>query len=137
MLLDEIKNIKGSAHDLKNFGLVVGGVLFGMGLGLLYFSRGSWIFWTALGGFLFASGLIAPKLLRPIYKLWMAFGTVMGFIMTNVILTVFFYLVLTPLAIILKSSGKHFLDLGVERGQKSYWNRRKEKSAAENLDKQF
>ena len=50
MLKEEIKNISSSRRDLRNFGLVVGGVLGAIGLLLLIRHRPAWpyLLWPGL-----------------------------------------------------------------------------------------
>ncbi len=136
-IIADIKKIKNRGEDLKNFGLLVGGIFLGLGLLFLYFSRGTWLVFLIIGGVLFLLGLVAPKVLAPIHKAWMVFGTVMGFIVTNIILTIFFYFIFTPLALILRLSGKHFLNLNFRTGERSYWNLHREETTKGGLEKQF
>lgn len=137
IILDDIKKIKGSPRDLKNFGLLVGGIFLGLGSLFLYFSRGSWLLLVEIGAVIFLLGLVVPKALRPIYKAWMIFGTVMGFFVTGAILAVFFYVIFAPFALVLRLCGKHFLELKFKSGQKSYWNYRPLVGAKADLEKQF
>ena len=137
-ILAEIKNIKGSVRDLRNFGIVVGAMFLVLGSAFLYFGKLSATAFMVVGGLLLAFGLFVPRTLRPLYKVWMAFGVMMGFLVTSLILTIFFYIVLTPLALILKAFGKHFLDLGLRTNQKTYWNHRSAVVRAKSdLEKQF
>ena len=68
----------------------------------------------------------------------MGFALILGSIMTRVILSVLFYLVITPIGLISKLSGKDFLDLKFDKSVSSYWIPRKkiifEKA---NYEKQF
>ena len=47
-------------------------------------------------------GFLKPEILSPIYKIWMRVGEVLGRINSFVILSVIFYLVLTPLGILIR-----------------------------------
>ncbi len=137
MLLNEIKNIKSSKKDLKNFGIVVGAVFLVLGFWFSYLGRSSSLVFVSAGAMLMFLGLAYPKMLKPVYRVWMAIAVVMGLIMTNVILAIFFYLAVTPFALILRLSGKHFLNLGLRTGQKSYWNYRSHETDKVDLEKQF
>ncbi len=84
------------------------------------------------------TGLVLPTALTPIYKGWMGLATIMGWFMTRVILGVLFYLVITPVGLISKIMGKDFLDLKINRAQKSYWKRREPKAfEKESCENQF
>ena len=79
-----------------------------------------------------------PAFLKPIHKIWMGFALILGSIMTRVILSVLFYLVITPISLISRLSGKDFLDLKIDKSIVSYWIQR-EKIIFEkaNYEKQF
>jgi cytochrome b subunit of formate dehydrogenase len=124
MIKEEIKTISSSEKDLRNFGLSVGGVLVIIGLVLLYFSKVSYPFFLAVGGILILLGLIIPKILLPFQKIWMAFAIVLGFIMTRIILSILFYLIITPIGLIAKLFKKDFLDRKIQKDKASYWNYR-------------
>lgn len=95
-----------SAHDileeshagLRKFGLTTGvivAVMFGLILPWLLDHRlpiWPWMLFVVLG----LAALAAPGALRPIYRGWMIFGTVLGAINTRIILGVFFFLILFP-----------------------------------------
>jgi hypothetical protein len=58
--------------------------------------------------------------------------------MTRVILTVLFYLVLTPIAVTARLFGKQFLDLSFRDPKDSYWVlREKDSSKERNYEAQF
>ena len=58
---------------------------------------------------------------RKIKKLWMGLSLVIAWVMTRVILSVMFYLVLTPLAFLLKLSGRDLLNVRRGRVQETFW----------------
>ena len=82
-------------------------------------------------------GLLAPKTLGPVYVGWMAMAKMMGYVMTRVILTVLFYLVVTPVSITAKLFGKSFLDLKFDKNADSYWIERKSEPEKGDYEKQF
>ncbi len=138
MLLDEIKAIKSGKTELRKFGITLG-IVFGLLGGLFLWREKSYYFYLfILSAFFLFFGLVLPVLLKPIHKIWMGLALVLGSIMTRVILSVLFYLVITPLGLISKLSGKDFLDLKFDKSASSYWIQRKkitfEKS---NYEKQF
>jgi hypothetical protein len=51
----------------------------------------------------------------------MSLGLALGFVVSNVILTVFYYLVLTPIGLIARVCGQDFLSLQRNSGARSYW----------------
>lgn len=125
MLIEEIKRIKSDKRELRNFGLLVGGVFTGIGCVLFWFGKKSYPYIIAPGLALVILGLFSPMVLRPLQKVWMSLAVVMGWLMTRVILTLLFYLVITPIGLILRLSGKRPLDVAVDRHKESCWIRRK------------
>jgi hypothetical protein len=124
MLKEEFKHIKETKKDLRKFGLTVGIVLAAIGTLLFYFEKSSAIYFIIIGGLLILLGILLPQLLNPINKVWMGLAIVLGFIMTRVILTTLFYLVITPIGFLAKIFGKKFMDLKYDRSAKTYWEKR-------------
>ena len=121
-IIGEIKEIKSTKKELRNFGLVVGGVLIAIGAFLFWKERPAHPYFLIVGAVLVVTGSILPAVLKPFQKVWMGFAVVMGFFMTRVILTILFFLVLTPLGIVARLTGKRFLELKPDKTKKSYWN---------------
>lgn len=125
MLKEEIKNINLDKNELKKFGLTVGGVFIALGLFLHFYSGinfGRYL--TGFGALLFLFGITFPMALKYAYKSWMSLALVMGFFMSRLILSILFYIVVTPIGIIAKIARKDFLDLKFDKSKKSYWNYR-------------
>ena len=127
MIIDEIKNIKGSKKDLSKFGLTVGIVIIAIAAFLFWKQKGSYPIFAIIGSCLILSGLIFPTILRPINKVWMTIAILMGWVMTKVILTILFFIVLTPLSFVARIFRKKFLDLDIDKSKESYWERRERK----------
>ena len=123
-IISEIKDIKSTKKDLRNFGLVVGGVLVAIGAFLYWKDRPAHPYFLVIGGTLAFLGVILPSVLIPLQKVWMGFAVVMGFFMTRVILTILYFFVLSPLGIVAKLTGKRFLELKPDKTKTSYWNKR-------------
>jgi hypothetical protein len=124
MLKEEFKHIKETKKDLRKFGLTVGIVLGVIGTLLFYFEKPSAIYFTIIGGLLILLGILFTQLLKPFNKLWMSLAIILGFIMTRVILTTLFYLVIIPIGFLAKIFGKKFMDLKYDRSAKTYWEKR-------------
>jgi len=122
-MIEEIKNIRLTNKDLKNFGLIIGIILSMFGVFLLYRRIDYFIYFASVGLIFLSLGLIAPKILKPIYKVWMTFAIIVGWIMTRLILSILFYTVITGLAILTRIIGKDFLNLKINN-KESYWNDR-------------
>ena len=62
-------------------------------------------------------------ILKPFYLIWMIFAVILGWVMTRVILSMLFYLILTPIGLITRFLGEDFLSLK-RANSGSYWNNR-------------
>ena len=108
--------------ELRKFGLVLGPTLGAIAVFLLW--RGSTIVGPVLLGlatFLLVGGLLHPSLLRPVERAWMALAERIGVVMTYVILGLTFYLVITPLSLLLRLLGKDLLQISEAEKRDSYW----------------
>ena len=65
-------------------------------------------------------GLINSKILSPLNKLWHRFGILLGKIISPFIMGIIFYLVVTPIGLIMRLLGKDVLNLKYQN-EKSYW----------------
>jgi polyferredoxin len=128
MIAKDIKELKTTSRDLRKFGLLVGGVF--VVLGLIWWARGKPYFAWALapGAVLLAHGLIWPRALKYVYIVWMSLAIVLGYIVSTVLLTIFFFLVITPIGLIARLAGKDFLSLKLNRQAPTYWLAREGKS---------
>ena len=124
MLKEEFKHINETKKDLRKFGITVGGVLAAIAVLLFYFEKPSAIYFAVIGGLLILFGALFPQLLKPLNRIWMGLAIILGFIMSRVILTVLFYLVLTPIAILAKIVGKKFMVLKYDKSAETYWEKR-------------
>ena len=137
MLLDEIKNIRSRKTELRKFGVTLG-IFFALIAGLfLWRNKPHYIYLFGLSAFFLFFGLFLPIVLKPIQKIWMAFALIIGSIMTRVILSVLFYLVITPIGLLSRLSGKNFLDIKLDKSQNSYWIPRKILFNKTNYENQF
>lgn len=138
MIAEEIKNIELNEKEFGKFGLTVGIVLVIISLILLYFDKQIYRYFSIAGGLLVISGIVLPKALKYPYKAWMILAVVLGFIMSRLILTILFYLIVTPIGFIAKLFGKDFIDLKLEKERSSYWNIRQLKEYSKiDTERQF
>ena len=112
-----------SARDLNWFGALFAG-FFGL-LGLLSWRK------SGMGPATEALFIVAvlvplvyyaiPAIRRPFFLLWMYVAFPIGFVLSHVILVVIYFLVFTPVAVILRLSGKDPLERRFDPQRKSYW----------------
>lgn len=127
MILEEIKNIKETKKDLRKFGLTVGIVIAIISAVLFYYERASYFYFGLAAMLLIIPAIVFPQVLRPLNKIWMSLAIILGWFMTRVILSILYYLILTPIGWIAKIAGKEFLDLNWKEKKESYWIKRDKK----------
>ena len=113
-----------STGELRKFGLTVGGVF--LLLGTISWYRGHTLAPRALWGLgvaLGVPGLLAPAVLQPVQKAWMRMATVLGEVNARIILTVLFFLVVTPIGFLMRLFGDP-LRRSLAKGGASTWIRR-------------
>jgi hypothetical protein len=137
-ILADLKKLKTGARDLRKFGLTVGGVFVLLGLLFLLRHRSSYSSFLGAGAVLTAFGLIWPRALKYVYLAWMALAFTLGFVMSNVILALFFFLAVTPIGLLARLFQKDFLARKWDKQATSYWIQcAKGARTAENYERQF
>jgi hypothetical protein len=77
--------------------------------------------WSLIISFIFLIlGLLNSKILTPLNKIWFKFGILLGKIVSPLIMGAIFFLVVTPIGIILRLMGKDVLNLKYNKNN-SYW----------------
>jgi len=93
--------------ELRQFGLVGGAIVGLIGLWpMLWRHQGPRQWAVTLAVLLIGPALVAPGFLGPAYRLWMKLAEVLAWINTRVLLGVVFYLVVTPIGLIMRLLGR-------------------------------
>ena len=111
MITEEIKNTKAAKPELRRFGLTIGTVLVLLGGLFLWREKKYYEYIFLLAGVFFLAALIRPIWLRSIHKIWMSLAILLSWIMTHLILTILFYLIVTPLGLTGRLCRRRFLDI--------------------------
>jgi len=78
--------------------------------------------WSLIISFIFIIlGLLNSKILTPLNKLWFQFGVILGKIISPIIMGIIFFLVVTPIGLIMKVLGKDLLRLKYNKKDNTYW----------------
>ena len=129
-----------TTQKLRQFGLLVGIVLSAIGSWQLYrqiYPTARVALWV-VGGFLFTGGLLLPKVLKPLYILWMLLAHMLSWINTRIILGLIFYLIFTPMGLIMRLIQRDSLQRKIDQEIDSYWvYREKPKNIKEHFERQF
>ena len=110
-----------SARELRKFGLVLSGAFAVFSALLLLRGGDAWHVTAALSALLIVTGILFPTLLRPLEWFWMKLAFVMGFVVTNVLLTLVFLIAVIPTGFIMRMLGKDPLGMRPDGRRDSYW----------------
>jgi hypothetical protein len=132
-----MEHIPDSRKDVRKFGLLFSAIGIVIA-GITYFRQSdTWPFFLGLAAFFLLTALVAVPLLRPVYVGWMKFAFILGWVNTRIILGIAFFLVLTPIGILMRLFGKNPVDVRLERGRESYWVKREARYDPHQSERQF
>ena len=122
---------------IRSFGITFGVILATLFGVIIPLFTGNWRLWPWIVCAVFVSAaLVYPPVLNPFYRAWMKFGAVMGYINTRIILALVYYLVFTPVALVLKLLGKDSMHRALDKESNSYRVTSKPR-AAHQMEKPF
>jgi glucan phosphoethanolaminetransferase (alkaline phosphatase superfamily) len=90
-----------------------------------------------LGVFFLAAAYLFPSVLNKPYRWWMGLGLLMGLVVGNAVVAVVFYLVMTPIGLINRVRGKHFMPLKPDARVSTYWITREKAFTKTDFERQF
>ena len=116
--------------------LVIGAAMGGSQL--LWKGTAAGWYWIIAGAVLCLFRLITP-LFRSIYSSWLAFSVILGYFVSRILLTIIFFLVITPMGLIFRVIGKDPMERKLDRKAISYWNKKEQEAnpSIERYEKQF
>jgi hypothetical protein len=117
------KKKRSEAQEARRFAMILVALLALLGCWKLFVqgsNDGATIAWSSAALILACALFQAPLWLR-LFRLWLKLAEGISFVMTRVILGLFFFGILTPIALLLRLSGRTPLDLGFKDGKASYW----------------
>ena len=88
------------------------------------FETNGWKWFLGSGIVLFVLSRVAYPIMKPIHIGWMKFAFLLGWFNTRLLLGIFFYLIITPIGLLMRLFGKDFLDEKIDKSAKSHWNKR-------------
>ena len=80
--------------------------------------------WSLLIAVIFlVLGLLNSKILNPFKKIWIKFGEILGKVIAPLVLSIVYFIVITPIGLLLRIFGKDLLGIKFLE-KKSYWIKR-------------
>jgi hypothetical protein len=127
-----------TSGELRKFGLVMAGAFGILGSLAAWWRHKPWgIYVVGLAAVFLLAGLLAPRVLEPVERVWMAFAERLGRVSTFIILTVSFYLVITPVGVLRRIFAKQTMAKPTDPPAPSYWVPVEPGGSASRPDKPF
>lgn len=97
-----------SRRTITSFALIVSGALLVIAAYQRWRGAPPWVVLAlvSIAAVLSLLSAVAPAWLRPVYRGWMRVGEVLGWINTRIILTLVFFLVVTPIGLLMRLFGR-------------------------------
>ena len=80
-------------------------------------------------------GLLNSKILTPLNKSWIKLGDLLGRIIAPIVMGIVYFIILTPISLLVRLFGKDLIGMKYNNNLKSYWIKRKKHLGT--MDKQF
>ena len=99
-------------------------------------SQGDLRLWAFILSLVFlVLGVLNSKFLTPLNKLWFKFGILLGSIVSPIVMGAVFFIVVTPVGLIMRFLGKDSLKRSIVKSASTYWIKRDKKNST--MKKQF
>lgn len=106
----------------RSFGFVFAGVFTIITLVKLWRGWTDWGYlWLSLAVAFALAAAAVPSVLAPLNRIWLKIGLALHKVMTPLIMGLLFFLVVTPIGLFMRATGKDLLRLERPKGLKSYW----------------
>ena len=125
---------KKSINSNKSFGILFFVVFFLYGIWPILSSNEIRIWSLSMGIIFLVLGLLNSKLLTPFHNLWLKLGTLLGRIVSPIVMFLVYFVFITPLAVIIRLFGKDLLRKKFNKSP-SYWIKREKNIGT--MKKQF
>jgi hypothetical protein len=119
----------------RSFGILFFLVFLGFGLWPLTKEMSPNIYLIIISAIFLILGLLDSKLLSPLNNLWIKFGEILGKVIAPIVMAVVYFLILTPISLLVRLFGKDLIEMKFNNNIKSYWIKRKKHLGT--MDKQF
>ena len=119
----------------RSFGILFFLVFLGFGLWPLTKEMSPNIYLIVISVIFLILGLLNSKLLSPLNNLWIKFGEILGKVIAPIVMAVVYFLILTPISLLVRLFGKDLIGMKFSNNIKSYWIKRKKDLGT--MDKQF
>ncbi len=121
---DELDTLNQSTKQIRQFSTIML-VAFAA---LWYYALQNHFDWLATISILFfiffLSGFRCGSSVRFVHKYWMALAFGIGWFVSRLLLSLIYFVIVTPIGLISRMLGKKFIEAGFEKSKSSYWKKR-------------
>jgi len=112
---------RATTTELRNFGLIVGGIFGALAIWPWIIRGGNVRQWMlALAVVLILPALVAPRVLAPAHRVWMALGAALGWVNTRLVLGLIFFGLITPMGLVLRLTGRDPMQRALDPNATTY-----------------
>ena len=130
-----MKKVSVKISSNRSFGFLFFVVFFLISLWPLK-SQGDLRLWAFILSLVFlVLGVLNSKFLTPLNKLWFKFGILLGSIVSPIVMGAVFFIVVTPIGVIMRFLGKDLLRINKNKLVSTYWIKRDKQQSS--MKKQF
>ena len=119
----------------RSFGIIFFIVFLIIGLWPLKNSGNPNLYIIGISGIFLVLGILNSKILSPFNQAWIRLGELLGTIIAPIVMALVYFVVLTPISLIVRISGKDLLELKFLKKRETYWIKRKKHLSS--MKKQF
>ena len=119
----------------RSFGILFFIVFLALGLWPLTKGNEINVYLTSISLVFLVLGLFNSKILSPLSKAWIKLGEILGKIIAPIVMALVYFIILTPVSLLVRVFGKDLIGLKFKKNQNTYWIKRKKDLGT--MDKQF
>ncbi|MFA4889283.1 MAG: SxtJ family membrane protein [Candidatus Omnitrophota bacterium] len=111
---------------LKKFGITMAIAFLAIAILILFRHKHNPKILFIISAIFLAFGVLAPLLLKPFFVFWMRLALILGWLNTRLILMLMFYLVFTPIGLVLRLFRVDLLERKLNNKKISYWHKKEQ-----------
>ena len=119
----------------RSFGILFFIVFLAIGLWPLTKSENANYILISLSIIFLILGILNSNFLTPFKNIWIKIGELLGKVIAPIIMALVYFIILTPVSLVVRIWGKDLLGLKILKNKNSYWIRRKKELGS--MKKQF
>ena len=136
-IAEEYEQLDRSPHALRRFGFTIG-VVCAIAAALTFRRYPTAGVVLAIAAVLLCvAAQFTPAQLAAFHRVWIKLSLVLGWLMTHVILTLVFFLIVTPVGLLQRIVGKRAFDVAFRTSENSYWKLRQSPFERASYERQF